>query len=140
MWLDGKGKYQDFKTEYKKVNDNTWEVDRLEYFVLDVKDVLATVFNENAEKYENILDELEDRNKQSIEDFCNRVKTYIDSKPKGFRLNFFVDEVGQYISDNTKLMLNLQTIAETLATKTKGNSWNLRNFSRRYGDCCGRHE
>mgnify|MGYP000079147628 FL=1 len=125
MWLDSKGKYDAFKTEYAKVNDNTWEVDRLEYFVLDVKDILATVFNESADKYENILDELEDRNKQSIEDFCNRVKAYIDSKPKGFRLNFFVDEVGQYISDNTKLMLNLQTIAETLATKTKGNSWIL---------------
>lgn len=36
-----------------------------------------------------------------------------------------MDEVGQYISDNTKLMLNLQTIAETLATKTKGSSWIL---------------
>ncbi|MBM1105173.1 BREX system P-loop protein BrxC [Aurantibacter crassamenti] len=125
MWLDGKGKYDAFKTEYEKVNGVTWEVDRLEYFVLEVKDILGTIFNESADKYENILDELEDKNKQSIEDFCNRVKTYIDSKPKGFRLNFFVDEVGQYISDNTKLMLNLQTIAETLATKTKGNSWIL---------------
>jgi len=125
MWLDGKGKYKTFKTEYEKVNGTTWEVDRLEYFVLEVKDILASVFNESPEKYENILDELEDRNKQSIEDFCNRVKIYIDSKPKGFRLNFFVDEVGQYISDNTKLMLNLQTVAETLATKTKGNSWIL---------------
>ncbi|MDT0293534.1 BREX system P-loop protein BrxC [Mesonia ostreae] len=125
MWLDGKGKYDAFKTEYEKVNGKDWEVDRLEYFVLEVKDILATVFNESPEKYENILDELEDKNKQSIEDFCNRVKIYIDSKPKGFRLNFFVDEVGQYISDNTKLMLNLQTIAETLTTKTKGNSWIL---------------
>ncbi|WP_341220515.1 BREX system P-loop protein BrxC [Polaribacter atrinae] len=125
MWLDGKGKYDAFKAEYEKVKGVTWEIDRLEYFVLEVKDILATVFNESPEKYENILDELEDRNKQSIEDFCNRVKIYIDSKPKGFRLNFFVDEVGQYISDNTKLMLNLQTIAETLATKTKGNSWIL---------------
>ncbi|WP_034059321.1 BREX system P-loop protein BrxC [Lacinutrix jangbogonensis] len=125
MWLDGKGKYEAFKTEYEKVNDTTWEVDRLEYFVVEVKDILATIFNESPEKYANILDELEDKNKQSIEDFCNRVKKYVDSKPKGFRLNFFVDEVGQYISDNTKLMLNLQTIAETLATKTKGNSWIL---------------
>lgn len=125
MWLDGKGKYEAFKTEYKKVKKVTWEVDRLEYFVVEVKHVLATIFNESPEKYENILDELENKNKQSIEDFCIRVKTYIDSKPKGFRLNFFVDEVGQYISDNTKLMLNLQTIAETLATKTKGNSWIL---------------
>ena len=33
------------------------------------------------------------------------------------RLNFFVDEVGQFIGRNSKLMLNLQTIVETLSTK-----------------------
>ena len=32
---------------------------------------------------------------------------------QGYRLNFFVDEVGQFIGSNTKLMLNLQTIAES---------------------------
>ncbi len=31
-----------------------------------------------------------------------------------FRLNFFVDEVGQYVADNVKLMTNLQTVAEVL--------------------------
>jgi hypothetical protein len=60
-----------------------------------------------------------------VDDFCTKVSEYIKTKPKGFRLNFFVDEVGQFISENTKLMLNLQTIAETLATRTKGNSWIL---------------
>lgn len=34
-----------------------------------------------------------------------------------------MDEVGQYIADNTKLMTNLQTIAETLNTKCKGQAW-----------------
>ncbi len=42
---------------------------------------------------------------------------------KGFRLNFFVDEVGQYIADSVKLMTNLQTIAESLATKCDGRAW-----------------
>jgi len=40
-----------------------------------------------------------------------------------FRLNFFVDEVGQYIAENVKLMTNLQTIAESLATKCRGRAW-----------------
>ena len=40
-----------------------------------------------------------------------------------FRLNFFVDEVGQFIGSNTKLMLNLQTIAESLNTKCAGRAW-----------------
>ncbi|MDD3127613.1 MAG: BREX system P-loop protein BrxC, partial [Candidatus Izemoplasmatales bacterium] len=38
-------------------------------------------------------------------------------------LNFFVDEVGQYIAENVKLMTNLQTIAESLATKCRGRAW-----------------
>ncbi|MBK7751623.1 MAG: hypothetical protein IPI41_03145 [Flavobacteriales bacterium] len=81
--------------------------------------VLGELNKTDASKYASILDELEDKQKQSIEDLCGRVSAYIATKPKGFRLNFFVDEVGQYISENSKLMLNLQTIAETLATKTK---------------------
>ena len=51
------------------------------------------------------------------------MQAYIASQASGFRLNFFVDEVGQYIAGNTKLMTNLQTIAESLATKCKGQAW-----------------
>ncbi|MFN5910949.1 MAG: BREX system P-loop protein BrxC, partial [Bacteroidota bacterium] len=72
-----------------------------------------------------IIDTLRQDNRISVEDFCDKVNEYIARKGAGFRLNFFVDEVGQYISDNTKLMLNLQTIAETLATRCKGKAWLL---------------
>lgn len=129
MWLDKQKNYETFKTTFNSIHSKKWEEARIDYFDPDVTDDVATALakinNSEASKYETILDDIEDRHKQSIEDLCLRVKEYIDSKPKGFRLNFFVDEIGQYISDNTKLMLNLQTIAETLATKTKGNSWIL---------------
>lgn len=59
----------------------------------------------------------------SIEDFAEQVQAYIERQPPGFRLNFFVDEVGQYIAENVKLMTNLQTIAESLATKCRGRAW-----------------
>lgn len=129
MWLDKQGKYADFKTEFNQRKGDTWENARTDYFDPLVTDTIAEILGEfnktDAAKYKRILDEIEDRHKQSIEDFCQRVLDYVNMKPKGFRLNFFVDEVGQYISDNTKLMLNLQTIAETLATKTRGASWIL---------------
>ena len=51
----------------------------------------------------------------------------------GFRLNFFVDEVGQYIADNVKLMTNLQTIAELVDRMGKITA-SLRAFARRSGD------
>ncbi len=129
MWLDKQDKYSKFKEDFKTKHGKPWEEARTDYFdplvTDDIAEVLGELFNTNASKYEDILDELEEKHKQSIEDFAERVKTYLESKPSGFRLNFFVDEVGQYISDNTKLMLNLQTIAETLATRTHGNSWIL---------------
>lgn len=129
MWIDKQGKYDDFKTRFESKQGSNWQKSRIEYFdpivTTSVAEVLSDMFGLDSSKYETILDSLEDKSKQSIEDFCLRVNDYINLKPKGFRLNFFVDEVGQYISDSTKLMLNLQTIAETLATTTKGNSWIL---------------
>jgi len=128
-WLDKQGKYTDFKKLFAEQAGKSWETARIDYFdpiVTDtVADVLGELFNADASKYQTIIDDIEDKHKQSIEDFSERVHAYIQAKQKGFRLNFFVDEVGQYISDNTKLMLNLQTIAESLATKTKGGSWIL---------------
>ena len=129
MWVDKQGKYEEFKSMFRQKYGKTWEEARVDYFDPLITDIVAKVLGElnntDVSKYENILDEIEDRQKQSIEDFCKRVHEYIRTKQTGFRLNFFVDEVGQYISDNTKLMLNLQTIAETLATRTKGRSWIL---------------
>ncbi|MDW7690433.1 BREX system P-loop protein BrxC [Flammeovirgaceae bacterium SG7u.111] len=129
MWLDKQGKYEAFIQQFDQKHPQEWKKARLDYFdplvTDDIAEVLGELFGNDPSKYENILDDIEEKQKQSIEDFCERVHEYISSKPKGFRLNFFVDEVGQYISDNTKLMLNLQTIAETLATRTNGHSWIL---------------
>lgn len=129
MWLDKQGQYETFKTNFNTKNGKSWEEARIDYFdpmvTDDIAEVLGELNNTDASKYEDILDDLEDKQKQSIEDFAERVHNYLKTKSSDFRLNFFVDEVGQYISDNTKLMLNLQTIAETLATRTHGKSWIL---------------
>jgi hypothetical protein len=129
MWLDDEDILKDFKEKFKIKSGNDWESVRKNYFDITLQKnlsaVLGDIKNVGSEDYIDILDKLEENHKQSIEDFCNRVQQYISKQERGFRLNFFVDEVGQYISDNTKLMLNLQTIAESLATKTKGSSWIL---------------
>jgi hypothetical protein len=129
MWLDDEGILAEFKEKFKIKSGNEWEGVRKNYFDITLQKnlsaVLGDIKNVGTEDYIDILDKLEENHKQSIEDFCNRVQQYISKQERGFRLNFFVDEVGQYISDNTKLMLNLQTIAESLATKTKGSSWIL---------------
>lgn len=128
-WLTAEGVYHDFTKMFDEVTGESWFTGRRKYFSPKVKEAIDTTLTKllgPAEGgYKNIIDTLRKDSSISIEDFCTKVNEYIKSKPKGFRLNFFVDEVGQYISDNTKLMLNLQTIAETLATRTKGQAWVL---------------
>jgi len=51
------------------------------------------------------------------------VNKYIKSKGNNHHVIFFVDEVGQYIGENTDLMLNLQTVTEDLGVYCKGKAW-----------------
>ena len=126
-WVDNEGFYKKFQEDFEKVTGEFWSNARRKYFSPKVKagigQVLSKLMGGKPEDYSEIIETLRKDSIISIDDFCDKINDYIKTKPKGFRLNYFVDEVGQYISDNTKLMLNLQTIAETLATKTKGNSW-----------------
>ena len=59
----------------------------------------------------------------SIEDFAKRVKNYIERKGNNHHVVFLVDEIGQYIGDDSKLMLNLQTVTEELGKECMGKAW-----------------
>ena len=124
--LDKAGQLASFKKTYLEVNGREWEKDR---------DALATArrkafnvayakhFGVSEEDSANVLNQIRDEYRVSIESFAEQVREYIDQQGKDFRLNFFVDEVGQFIGQDSKLMLNLQTVAESLATKCDGRSW-----------------
>lgn len=59
----------------------------------------------------------------SVDSFARRVKKYVDQKDSNYRLVFMADEMGQYISDNKDLMVELQTVAEDIGRYTKGQVW-----------------
>lgn len=123
--LDKQGLYNGFKKAYQDLAGKTWEVNR-EIAVLEahnIAEAYARAVGADKSFASGILEKYRSEYKVSIEDFAEQVKEYIDRQEPKFRLNFFVDEVGQYIADNTKLMTNLQTIAETLATKCNGRAW-----------------
>lgn len=124
--LDSRGKYADFKSAYREIAGQDWEFGR-EQVLLEGQNIAAAyaqVSGQATEATLSILDKYRKDYKLSIEDFANQVHAFVESQPSGFRLNFFVDEVGQYIAGNTKLMTNLQTIAESLAAKCHGRAWN----------------
>jgi hypothetical protein len=125
--LDGRGQFELFKEAYLgESRGRAWESER---------DIVHTLENETfARAYAKVtgmgygealqaLDRKQAAYRVSIESFAETVQTWLERQPAGFRLNFFVDEVGQFIGTNSKLMLNLQTVAETLATKCKGRAW-----------------
>ncbi|MEJ7592051.1 MAG: BREX system P-loop protein BrxC [Planctomycetaceae bacterium] len=121
--LDQDGLLDDFKREFEAIQGKPWDWGRDR--ITRVSDAIDKAYQKvTGAKATGVIDRFHADYKLSIEDFAEQVNKYIKTQPeKNFRLNFFVDEVGQYIAENTKLMTNLQTIAESLNTRCKGRAW-----------------
>lgn len=124
--LDEKGRYQEFKDRYMESTGSAWVDDRDDFDFIqdDVVDVLTSMKFMSEEAARNWCEKADQQgNRMSIEDFAERVKKYLDSRGRESRMVFLIDEVGQYVSQNSGRMLNLQTITEQLGTKCKGRAW-----------------
>jgi hypothetical protein len=120
--LDSRGQYDAFKAAFERRAGIPWSQGR-EQSALEAATIDAAFSEVDGNATAGIIKQYSTSYAVSIEDFADGVKAWLDKQPKGFRLNFFVDEVGQFIGTNTHLMLNLQTIAESLNTKCQGRAW-----------------
>ena len=118
-------KYEEFKEKFRKINQKEWIEERHKFNFIRTKVVKALeeigFMNEVEAK-----DWLEISKKDysiSIENFSKMVNKYIKAKGNNHHVVFFVDEIGQYIGENTDLMLNLQTVTEDLGIHCKGKAW-----------------
>jgi len=124
--LDGRGQLAAFKAAYEAATRRTWDQDLPTINTLENEDfarVYADFFKKSYDEGLRLFDRARESYRVSIESFAQRVQAYLAKQGKDFRLNFFVDEAGQFIGQDTKLMLNLQTIAETLSTVCNGRAW-----------------
>ncbi len=123
--LDERGLLSTFRAEFQELSGKPWERGREQALLekTNIAKAFAMATGGNATETGDILGQYRRDTRISIEDFANNVKAWVDKRGPKFRLNFFVDEVGQYIADNVKLMTNLQTIAETLNTRCRGQAW-----------------
>jgi hypothetical protein len=123
--LDSRGLLDTFRAAYQSIAGKPWDRGREQALLesANVAKAYAQATGADPSEGQGILTRYRQDFRSSIEDFADKVKAYIDAQKPGFRLNFFVDEVGQYIADNVKLMTNLQTIAESLNTKCRGRAW-----------------
>lgn len=123
--LDNRGQYEAFKSTYSRIAGRDWMQGREEGVLeeINVAKAYAEISGQSEGTPSNILTKYRNEYSVSIENFADEIKTWLDRQEPGFRLNFYVDEVGQFIGSNTHLMLNLQTIAESLNTKCQGRAW-----------------
>lgn len=119
------GVYEEFKKTFEEISGNSWIDAREDFFYEEdsIIEALSKSTKMSEEAARNWYNKCEENYSLSIDKFATKVKEYSDSKGKNHHVVFLVDEIGQYIGDNTKLMLNLQTVVEDLGTKCNGKCW-----------------
>ena len=124
-YLDENKKLCEFYENYQAETNENWvdERDAYEFKRDEVVTALAKTLGQSRESATQWIDNADKNFALTVENFCKWVKEYLDSKGPKHRLVFFVDEVGQFIGDDTGLMLNLQTITEELGVTCGGRAW-----------------
>ena len=120
--LDEEGLLEAFKNEFKNITGKDWEEGReRQRFRPDIDKAYNKVHGKDGE-HRDVIESTKKTNITSIETFAETVKRYIDKQGSNFRINFFADEVGQYIGSNVQYMLELQAITEKLGTLCNGRA------------------
>ena len=123
--LSEEGRYDEFKAAFEEEYGETWEESRQDFdFIQDsVVDALVSMDFMSEAAARNWCEKAVEPYTISIEGFAKRVKAYIERKGNNRHVVFLVDEIGQYIGDDSKLMLNLQTVTEELGKECMGKAW-----------------
>ena len=118
-------KYETFREAFEDEYGFQWEESRHKFDFIqdDVVEALVKIGFMSEAAARNWCEKATETYRISIEDFAKRVKTYINNKGNNHHVVFMVDEVGQYIGDDSNLMLNLQTVREELSKECKGKAW-----------------
>ena len=123
--LTEEGIYEKFKTRYEEMHNLNW-VENRHKFKFHRDKVVKTLADIDFMSEESARDWSKSTTipyEISIDRFAGLVKEYLDSKGENHHIVFLVDEMGQYIGEDTDLMLNLQTITEDLGTACHGKAW-----------------
>jgi hypothetical protein len=125
--LDAQGKLEAFKSAFRTAADVDWELERDGYsFHMDeLVQALSESLGMSRDSAQSWFDRAEDdfKSRLTVENFAKWVNEYLDSRGPDHRIVFLVDEVGAFIGQDTRLMLNLQTITENLGTACGGRAW-----------------
>lgn len=124
QYIEQLGKTKEFRRVFEEKKGKPW-LDQRKAFAFNRSAVIPTLMEvlgmseEDAKQWFNDKSAVEISIAHLVED----IKTYVNSKPKDFRLLFMIDEVGQYVGTDTDLLLNLQSLVEKLGSECGGKVW-----------------
>jgi hypothetical protein len=123
--LTDEGKYEDFKKAFSEIRGKEWLNSRHQFRFIqdDVCKTLVHIDYMSMDAAKNWCESSTGIYNIDIIIFANMVNNYIKSKGNNHHVVFLVDEIGQYIGDDSKLMLNLQTVTEELGSICHGKAW-----------------
>ena len=123
--LVDEGKYEEFKTAFFEIRGKEWAESRHQFrFIQDhVCQSLVKIDYMSMEAAKNWCESSTGVYNIDVSTFAKMVNDYIKKKGNNHHVVFLVDEIGQYIGDDSKLMLNLQTVTEDLGSACKGKAW-----------------
>lgn len=123
--LEAEGKYEAFQSAYEDEVGRPWVETRekWDFYEDEVIRALQAAMGISESAARTVFERADENYPRSPEQFAKTIRTYLQNKPRGHQVLFLVDEVGQYIGDNSNLMLNLQTVAEDLGTQCEGRAW-----------------
>lgn len=139
------GRYDEFQNRFEgnlkrykqetskgyKEDDCSWKnsYKELYFYGTPLKNTLIEMGYMDGETADRWFKKILDPYEISIENFAQMVRDYLNDKDKtdgaGNKHNivFLVDEMGQYIGDDSRLMLNLQTLQEEFSKECPGRAW-----------------
>lgn len=119
--LDEEGLLNSFISCFERLSGKSWKEARTRRNLCKGKIIKAYAEVTNQSEDENLFQNYEKT--VTIKDFAQMVRKYINSKGDKFRLNFFVDEAGQFVVGSLRLMIELQEIATALSDQCNNRSW-----------------
>lgn len=123
--LDQRGVYEDFKNKIAEKTGMDW-LDESETIIIALPTVIADTVKELAPdlQVDDILANIKSNGITiTVESFTTMLKNYLADKPDNYRLLFVADEVSMFISDEQRLLLQLQSIVEELHNSCKDQIW-----------------
>lgn len=123
--LSAEGRLIEFQQVFAEINGFSWLEERyaVDFVQDDIVETLVQLDFMSEEAARNWCEKSTEPYVFSVERFAELVKKYIKSKGKNHHIIFLVDEIGQYIGSDSKLMLNLQTVTEDLGRVCQGKVW-----------------